>query len=185
MTGSLVVHLNRGSLHEVRPETDVFETTGPFDVELRNHGQAVHVHLRLDDSLDAAASLPDSNYFVNTDDTEVVRVRIDDDRAVRGELAVVSGYGNTETGVDVVVAGPDDGRSVDVRESLGRPQPRTAETGLPADLADAATLRVVGLAALAVALAVVAVVVAPSVVVILGALTVLAGVAVAGYLLVA
>ncbi|PSP75383.1 hypothetical protein BRC81_15835 [Halobacteriales archaeon QS_1_68_20] len=183
MTGSLVVHLNRGSLHEVRPETDVFETTGSFEVELRNHGQAVHVHLRLDDSLDAVASLPEPNHFVDTDDAEVVRVQVEGDRTVRGTLSVVGGYGNTEAGVEVVVGDTGDDQSVDVRKSLGRPQPRSADSGLTVDAFDPATLRVAGLAVLALVLAVVAVVAAPSVVVVLGALTVLVGVAVAGYLL--
>lgn len=184
MSGSLVVHLNRGSLHEVNPETDVFETTGPFDVELRNHGQAVHVHLRLDESLESAASLSESNHFVDTDDTEVVPVDVEYGGSARGELEIVGGYGDTETRVEVVVGDPDPDDPVRIDESLGRPQPREPGPALPAVLTRPGTLRVAGLAALALALAVVAVTLAPSTAVKFGAMVVLLAVGIAGYLLV-
>lgn len=184
MSGTLVVHLNRGSLHDVEPEATTFEVTGSFEVELRNHGPAVHVYLQVDETLGESVSLSETNHFVESETTEIVPVRVKESWPTTGHLEVVSGYGNTEEVIEITVADPDGEGSVQVDASLGRPQPRPAESPLPAILTRPGTLRVGGLAALALSLAILAITVAPSAIVAFGALVVLFGIGVAGYLLV-
>ena len=183
MSGPLVVHLNRGELHEIEPTTSVYETDGSFEVALRNHGQAVHVHLRLDGALSSVASLPDPNYFVATDATETVRIDVQDGAEVRGSLEVVSGYGKTDARVRVHV-GIDDDPPVEVGDSLATPESEADAEGLPETFARSDSRQVVALAALALGAAATAIVLAPSAVVAAGALVVVLAITAAGYLLV-
>lgn len=183
MTGSLSVAINRAGMRSLEVDSDGLLVRGDFDVELTNHGGAVHVHLHLSDALSRVAAVEEDNLFVDTGETAAVRVRADPAaEPVAGELAVVTGYGDQRVEVPVTVE-PGGEEPMPVDESLGERRPREREAdGLARRVSDDGTVRVVALAAVAVVLAAVAVVLAPSATVALGALVVLAGVAVAGYL---
>lgn len=119
-----MVHLNGGELYDVEPAATSFESTGSFAVELRNHGQAVHVHLRLDDDLSRVASLAGTNHFVDTESAVTVPVTVAEGAPdVRGALKVVTGYGSGTDAVEVHISDGDDGERVAVDEDLGRPEP--------------------------------------------------------------
>ncbi|MFC6988277.1 hypothetical protein ACFQJD_05270 [Haloplanus sp. GCM10025708] len=122
MPPSLSVELNRGSIHEVDAPAE-FHVAGPFTIRLRNHGEAIHVHLNLDDDLSSAAALDSGgNYFVEGESETAVDVDVRSvDQSVRGKLKVVTAYGNETAYVDVVVDPEDDDPSVDVDENLSRP----------------------------------------------------------------
>jgi hypothetical protein len=119
----LSVSLNRERLHRVET-VDSFETDGPFDVILDNHGEAVHVHLHLDDDLSRAATLSAGNHYVQRGATKRVHVRArPGDEPVRGKLKVVTGYGSESAYVDVTVNPASPQKSpVQVDESLGKPK---------------------------------------------------------------
>jgi hypothetical protein len=119
----LSVSLNRERLHRVET-VDSFETTGPFDVVLDNHGEAVHVHLHLDDDLSRAATLSAGNHYVQRDATKRVHVRARaGDEPISGKLKVVTGYGSESAYVDVTVdAATRQKPPVEVDESLGKPK---------------------------------------------------------------
>lgn len=119
----LSVSLNRERLHRVET-VDSFETTGPFDVLLENHGEAVHVHLHLDDDLSRAATLSAGNHYVQRGATKRVHVRArPGDDPVRGKLKIVTGYGSESAYVDVTVdAAAPQKPPVQVDESLARPK---------------------------------------------------------------
>ena len=119
---SLPVDLNRDRLHDVSVPGS-FETTGSFEVELRNRGEAVHVHLHLDDDLSRVATLAEGNHYVSGGDALAVPVRVRRiDETVTGRLKVVTAYGAETAHVSVTVR-PDDPpkRTVDVDESLSKP----------------------------------------------------------------
>jgi hypothetical protein len=101
----LVVHLNGGELYDVEPADRSFETDRPFEVELRNHGQPVHVHLRVDDGLTGVASLAGPNHYVERE--SALRVPVDVAEGApptEGTLQVVTGYGKGSESVSVRVA---------------------------------------------------------------------------------
>jgi hypothetical protein len=139
----LPVELNRDRRHEIRV-AGRYETEGPFDLDLRNHGDGVHVHVNVAGDLAEVARVGESNPYVDADAATSVRVDVDPvDEAVTGELVLATGYGGEETRVDVTVdpfEGPSD---VPVGEDLAEPQgggeePRAAvaadpdtESGLP------------------------------------------------------
>jgi hypothetical protein len=175
----LPVHIGREGLHSVEVP-DSFEAEGPFDVRLINHGNALHVHLHIDDDLSTVARLDATNHYVESDAERVVRVDVAPDREadVFGRLKVVSAYGAETRWVDVDILTPEeDDEPVRVGEELSRPQPRPEpETGGLADR-PAALVGAVGLAALL--LAGVAAAVLGDPLVVAGALVVVGGVAVA------
>jgi hypothetical protein len=144
---SLPVDLNRDRLHGVEAPND-FRTDGPFEVELRNLGEAVHVHLHLDDDLASVASLSDGNHYVERDAMLAVPVSTAPvDRETRGRLKVVSGYGAEEQYVSVTVSpNEDDAKpTVDVDESLGKPAQRAESEPAPVvDIEELRTPLVVG-----------------------------------------
>ena len=185
------MHVNREELHAVEvPGT--FEADGSFDIALVNHGQSVHVHLHLDDSLSAIASLEASNHFVDGDATRPVTVVVDGEGAATGKLKIVSAYGATTRYVDVTITAPEETDDpVEVDESLAEPQPQSppAEESSSLDSLSEDTgspeLLVLGLGALALVVAAVAVLVVDTLAIQLGALAVLAGVMAAIYLVVA
>jgi hypothetical protein len=119
----LSVSLNRERLHRVE-SVDSFETNGPFDVLLENHGEAVHVHLHLDDDLSRAATLSAGNHYVQRGATKRVHVRARaGDEPVSGKLKIVTGYGSESAYVDVTVAAATQQKPpVEVDESLGKPK---------------------------------------------------------------
>lgn len=198
----LVVHLNGRDLYDVEPVADVHETEGSFDVEFHNHGQPVHVHLRLDEALSRVAGVDGQNHYVEDDSALRVPVTVADDAPpVEGTLTVVTGYGKGTEEVSVSLGESDDEAAVDVDECLDRPEGPAdpaddgdatgGAVGLPLDrssLPDLEPRAAVGLVALvvvAVGAAAVAAVAAPGVAVVAGIFAVLAGIGVAGYLLVA
>jgi hypothetical protein len=122
VTPVLLVELNRGELHDVEVPAE-FATTEPFSVELRNHGEAVHVHVHADDALSPVARIDaDGNLFVERETTHSVPVGVSDvDESVTGSLEITTGYGAETRTVEVTVNPVDDGRAVDVDETLSSP----------------------------------------------------------------
>ena len=124
MPDTLPVHLNRESLHSLDVPAAI-ETDGSFDVLLVNHGEAVHVHLHLDDALSRLASLDANNHYVRAESERPIAVTVHGEGEVRGKLKVVTSYGAETRYVDVDVVEPDEpDEPVRVDESLTRPQPK-------------------------------------------------------------
>jgi hypothetical protein len=99
---SLPIKLNGESVHAIEaPET--FTAAGPFNLELRNDGGAVHVHVHLDDALSRGARLRNVNHYVETGETVRVPVGVVDGDGVTGHLEIVSGYGAERERVEVTV----------------------------------------------------------------------------------
>ena len=123
MTPVLLVELNRGQLHDVEAPAE-FATSEPFSVELRNHGEAVHVHVRADDALAAAARIDaDGNLFVERETTKSVPVGVGPvDDPVTGTLEIATGYGSETRAVQVTIEPESEGDGVDVDETLSQPQ---------------------------------------------------------------
>jgi len=126
VTDRLVAHINRTGIHSLEVP-DSFETGGPFVVDLRNGGEATHVHLHLDDGLSEVARLDAGNHYVAGDSNREVRVHVSPSgEPVRGKLKVVTAYGAETRYVDVSVE-PERKGSVDVDPELSRP--RGSSTG--------------------------------------------------------
>jgi len=136
VTPVLLVELNRGELHDVEAPAE-FATSEPFSVELRNHGEAVHVHVRADEALSSVARIEsDGNLFVEHESTQSVPVGVDSvDSPVTGTLELATGYGSEKRTVEVTVEPPSDGDAVDVDETLSRPEKRAETTPLGERLA--------------------------------------------------
>ncbi|MFB6195300.1 MAG: hypothetical protein ABEI80_03950 [Haloplanus sp.] len=122
MTPVLLVELNRGSLHDVEAPAE-FATAEAFSVELRNHGEAVHVHLRADEALSAVARIDsDGNLFVERETTQSVPISVSSvDSPVTGTLEISTGYGAESETIEITVEPQNEGGSVDVDETLSRP----------------------------------------------------------------
>ncbi|SFR94304.1 hypothetical protein SAMN05216559_1494 [Halomicrobium zhouii] len=163
MPDTLPVHLNRESLHSLDVPTGI-ETDGSFDVLLVNHGEAVHVHLHLDDPLSRLATLDANNHYVQAESERPVRVTVDRGATGHGKLKVVTSYGAETRYVDVDLVEPAESEQpVQVDESLSKPQPKEPESSSGPSLADRIGSPVFLLAgvALLLAAAVVAVVQSP------------------------
>jgi len=178
VTEPLPVHLSRKELHslEVPPS---FEAEGAFDVRLINHGESVHVHLHLDDPLSEVAELDAGNHYVEGESERYVRIDVDpsklDGETHLGKLKIASAYGAQTRWVDVHVSAPDpEQETVQVDESLAKPQPREQQDG-PA-LEDS-TVPVLVLIVFAILVAGSAVAVFREPVIALGSVVVLGGVA--------
>jgi hypothetical protein len=146
----LPVHINREELHGLEVPA-AFEATGSFDIALRNHGEALHVHLHLDDSLSQVAAIDASNHYIEAETERPVRVTVHGDaRPIHGKLKVVSAYGAQTRYVDVELEeGEAEKDPVEVDESLSKPQADPApEPDGPLDIvADSPELVVLALAA--------------------------------------
>jgi hypothetical protein len=120
VTDRLVAHINRTAIHSLEvPES--FDTEGSFVVELRNEGEATHVHLHLDDVLSEVASLDAGNHYVAGDSSREVRVQVSPGgEPIRGKLKVVTAYGAETRYVDVTVE-PTRKGSVAVDPGLSKP----------------------------------------------------------------
>ncbi|WP_299332125.1 DUF7524 family protein [Haloplanus sp.] len=131
MTPVLLVELNRGALHEVEVPAE-FAIGEPFSVELRNHGESVHVHVRADEALSAVARIDtDGNLFVERETTQSVPVGVERvDSPVTGTLEISTGYGAEQRTVEVTVEPGGDDDAVDVDETLSRP-PDSDDAGSP------------------------------------------------------
>ena len=177
----LVVHLNRDGPHSIAVEPPRFEAAGPFDVVLRNHGRALHVHLHLDDDLSRQAALGTTNHYVNEEAVRRVRVTVEEPlRPVEGRLKLVTGYGSETEYVRISLSDVEqEPRHVRVDEALGHPPPaRDTEAGV-----DLGGLPVLALGAVAVLIAVAAAVVVGGQTAGLSLLVVAVGLAVAAALL--
>ncbi|SFR44071.1 hypothetical protein SAMN04487947_1472 [Halogeometricum rufum] len=190
MTESLRVELNGDGLHAISAPPS-FSVAGAFDVLLANVGQAVHVHLHLDDDLSRVARLETGNHYVEGEESQRVRVETNPgSEAVSGKLKIVTGYGAETAYVDVTVhPTPDTKPGIDVDETLSKPPKRDPDPSIVEELTAAlpsqvnlpsqATLPVVGLLLLVVAVAAVVVSVVQNTVVVLSVGVVL-GAAVVG-----
>jgi hypothetical protein len=118
----LPVELNRDRRHEIRV-AERYEADGPFSVDLRNHGDGVHVHVNVDGDLAEVARVAETNHYVDDDASTAVRVEVDPvDEAVTGLLRLATGYGNQETTVEVTVVPFEGADHVPVDENLGKPR---------------------------------------------------------------
>lgn len=187
MSPALTVSLNRDRLHDVSVARS-YTTDDAFYVELDNEGEAVHIHLHLDDTLSRVARLEAGNHYVETGGTAAVRVDVDTARVaepVSGTLRVVTGYGAEEETVEVTVEPyTEANHSVQVDESLGTPratrhksEPETASlTDRLGDAAGTGSVPLVVFALFATALAVAVAVVLDSTAVFIGVGVVIGGV---------
>ena len=122
MSPPLPVELNRDRRHEIRV-AERYEADGPFSVDLRNHGDGVHVHVNVDGPLAEVARVAETNHYVEDGASTAVRVEVDPvDEPVSGRLRLATGYGNQETTVEVTVAPFDGPDRVPVGEDLGTPK---------------------------------------------------------------
>jgi hypothetical protein len=129
---TLSVDLNEGGIHEVAV-ADSFETARNFAVELDNHGEAVHVHLHLDDDLSTVAHLDATNHYVEGHQRKRVPIDVRTlDEPVTGKLKVVTGYGAESSYVDVTVRPERPSKDpVEVDETLSKPPQREEGTDRP------------------------------------------------------
>ncbi|MFC7058265.1 DUF7524 family protein [Halovenus salina] len=184
MTDELPVHISREELHALEVPAS-FEATGSFDIRLINHGEALHLHLHLDDPLSEVAAIDAGNHYVEGDSERLVRVTVDRDRVTEegllGKLKVVSAYGAQTRWIDIELAEPaPEEQSVQVDESLAQPQHTTQESD---PVVENPTALVLGLGLVAVLIAAVAAVSIADLLVVGGALVVVGGVLVALFFL--
>ncbi|KAB1188804.1 MULTISPECIES: hypothetical protein [Haloferax] len=124
------------SLNEERPHdlsvAPSFTTTGTFTVELENLGQAVHVHLNIDDELSRVVTLTNGNHFVNGGQTKTVTLSVTPpSEPVTGKLKIVSGYGSQTAYVDVTVTPGTGGKPpVEIDDTLSKPARAEPDQGL-------------------------------------------------------
>lgn len=187
MPDVLAADLNRTGLHSLEAP-DSFETGGSFVVELRNHGEATHVHLNLDDALSSVADVEATNYYVQTDDTRPVEIQVAtldaDDRPIRGKLKIVTAYGSETHHVDVTLDRTREKQPVEVDPDLSKPGANRQEsTPVTSSLTSLAALPAFVLGGVALILAVGSVL-APERSVLFGVLAIVAGVLAAGYLMI-
>lgn len=185
VSDTLVAEVNRTDLHSLEVP-DVFETEGSFVVELRNHGEATHVHLHLDDALSSVATLDATNHYVGSESSRPVRIHVEaDDEPVRGTLKVATAYGSQTHYIDVTID-PTPERNVEVDPSLSEPgadRPTANDSsGLMESPSTASMLPAVVFGMVAILLAVGAVVSPDGINVVLGVLAVVAAGLGAAYL---
>lgn len=143
----VTVAVNRGEDRSLSVETDTLEVSSSFDLVLTGHRTPAHVHCRLDETLDAVASLEETNQYVEADDRTVVPVTLEAvDESVTGELEVTTAYGE-ETETITVTVTPDPS-PVAVDERLASPVTRSGHRLVGSD-----TLTVLGTAAVVIAAA--------------------------------
>ncbi len=129
MSEPLSVSLNRGRIHDVEAP-DRFTADGPFAIELTNEGEAVHVHLHLDDELSRVARLDAGNHYVEGGSTVAVGVEVGIvDEPITGMLKVTTGYGAETTYVRITIEpGAPSKRPIEIDESLSKPSKRDEPT---------------------------------------------------------
>jgi hypothetical protein len=126
----LTVHLNREGLRDVAPEATALETDRSFVLAFENHGGPVHVHVKPDQSLGAAAEPAESQVYVDEDETRTLEVAVPPERTAEGELSLSTGYGAEETTIAVTITDQrkDGGPTVAVDNALGEKQQVETET---------------------------------------------------------
>jgi len=176
---SLTVHLNRAGPQSIAAPQAV-EATGEFSVYLQNHGTPLHAHVSLDDTLAKVARVVTPNRYVEEGATRRVRIEVEGgNRPIEGRLQVVTGYGAETAYVSVTLRDPETVEpDVAVDEELGRPTAAPDRSG-----ADPERLMLGGFLVVALLLAVITALLVEELLVTIGVLVVLAGVVVAGYLL--
>lgn len=133
MLPPLPVELNRDRRHEIRV-TERYEADGPFSVDLRNHGDGVHVHVNVDGDLAGVARVAETNHYVDADASTAVHVEVDPvDDPVTGTLRLATGYGNRETTVEVTVTPFDGPDRVPVGQDLAQPKTARESDGSAGD----------------------------------------------------
>lgn len=157
MPERLTVHLNRAEQRDVAPEATALETDRSFVLEFENHGDPLHVHVQLDEALDAVADPAASQVYVDEGETRNLEISVDDDHPdVEGALTLATGYGKTETTIDVTLTDrrKDGGPTVAVDETLSEKRESEVTQGGPQgeDLREFALATVGVLLAAAVAL---------------------------------
>jgi hypothetical protein len=179
VSDSFTVHLNREGPQSIAAP-QAFEATGEFSVYLRNHGTPLHAHVSLDDTLAKVARVVTPNRYVEEGATRRVRIEVEGgNRPIEGRLQVVTGYGAETAYVSVTLRDPETVEpDVAVDEELGRPTAAPDRSG-----ADPERLMLGGFLVVALLLAVITALLVEELLVTIGVLVVLAGVVVAGYLL--
>jgi hypothetical protein len=114
---TLSIHLNRTDLHAIEVPAS-FATAESFVIELDNHGEATHVHLRLDDALSEIASLPTSNHYVRPGATTRVPISVHDEGPAGGFLTVATAYGSETEDIEITVEPTAGKERVEIDESL-------------------------------------------------------------------
>ena len=182
MTDPLAVAVNRDGLYTLAVPSE-FEAAGPFAVELRNHGEAAHVHLNLDEDLSTVGSLGESNHYVAPYSRRSVEIDTKrTDTPVTGRLKVVTSYGAESAYTTVTVSPPGTvTERVTVDERLAKPQrsepePSTLGERLAAIDADDISPRVAAGSMLAVCVILVAGALVQNTAAFVGSLAVIAGV---------
>ncbi|MFW6436412.1 MAG: DUF7524 family protein [Halococcoides sp.] len=179
MSDTLPVHVSRERLHGLGVP-DAIEVSGPFEIDLHNHGEGVHLHVHLEGALADVASLPAANHYLDAGDRRVLTVELPEPtHSIRGKLKVVSAHGATTRYVDVVVRPPAATTdTVRVDESLATPPSRPAPSPAVDAVDDPRTLAALA-GALALVVGVVVAVLADSLLVTVAVLVVLVAVLVA------
>ena len=154
---SLPVELNRGRLHRIEVD-DEATVSGSFAVGLNNHGEAVHVHLNLDDTLARVARLEANNHYVESEARRAVTVDVAEiDEPVTGRLKIVTGYGTETKYVTLTVRPSEEDPGVVVDETLNRAPTTDDEPGTVSAIRRTVerdlTLPVVGFGVLAIGIA--------------------------------
>ena len=119
----LTVSINNDGLHSIAAP-EAFETTEPFDLVLNNDGEAVHVHLNLDETLSAVADIRANNHYVEPTGSRPVGIDVNPrTAAVTGRLKIATGYGSEVAYTRITVQPPEaDPTQVTVDKSLANPQ---------------------------------------------------------------
>lgn len=126
---TLSIDLSRESLHGIEARS-AFAVDGPFVVDLVNHGEAVHVHLHLDDALSQVASIGTNNHFLPASGEKQLAIDVTPKtHEVSGQLKIVSGHGSDSTYVTLTVeANETAGDRIPVDERLSKPKPKPTKT---------------------------------------------------------
>lgn len=190
MPETLTVDVNEEGIHSVSAPAQI-ESERTLSIEIRNHGQPTHVHLRLAGDLAAVADLGATNHYVDTD-RRMVDLAVDEtaELPVTGYLEVVTGYGQESSEVEVTITPPeaveDSAPTVSVSDESTGDNPASGPSGARLGGGSAKwrrVLPVVVLGVLALVLATVAVQVGGDQVM-LGAAVVVVGVLIAAYFLI-
>lgn len=117
MPETLAVHLNRDRLHSIEAP-DSFETADSFVVEIENHGEAAHAHIRLGNALAEIASLPSGNHYIRTGAVERVPISVREPGPLTGTLTVATAYGSETHDIEIAVEPTAGKQTVEIDESL-------------------------------------------------------------------